>query len=71
MSNYDKAFWKKPAPSTVEANVMLPETSENHHQRVKEISEYLDFYDNVPGSLIERGEHRTPFNQKARAKPKN
>jgi hypothetical protein len=30
----------------------------------------LDFYDNVQESIIERGEHRTPFGQKARAKPK-
>jgi len=39
----------------------VPETSKNHKKRAKEISEYLDFYDNVQESIIERGEHRTPL----------
>ena len=62
---------KKSSSANAESKVIVPETSEDHHKRVKEISEYLDFYDSVPGSLLEREEHRTLFNQKARAKPKN
>lgn len=69
LGTFDKAYWKKPLANAYSFPIKKPENSENHHQRVKEISDYLDFYDNLQDSIIERGEHRTPFNQKARAKP--
>jgi len=71
LTNFDNdIFWKKPAlyenKSIEETN--KPLTTENSQQRVKEIRDYMEFYDNLQDTLIERGEHRTPLQQKARAK---
>jgi pheromone shutdown protein TraB len=65
----DKDFGSKLASMSVESNQINSVVGAGHH--VKGISEYLNFYENLQESVIERGEHRTPFNQKTRAKPRH
>jgi hypothetical protein len=41
----------------------------NHQKSVQEIKEYLDYYDNLSGSITPKGENRDSFVPKARTKP--